>query len=255
LSVYDAGVGDGQDAVLLLQVGGTSPFEITTLIPCGQEVGLQSAVMELARAFHGAAVVMEHRYYGMSIPFVQKVLHALRMARRAVEPMNRQTNSDGTLNATLADLKPEQWKYLSFDQAVADMNAFPLSFAISNNASAFGNVAGVQGLRPSSTPYVMLGAGIGGTRSAAARTVAGSNVFASWSSSAVVQAQSTYPQYFAEIEQACAMMLRRVCGLLISSQCRGSLTRTAAPTSLLFDCSSTPFWMAQLSTRPSPRIS
>jgi hypothetical protein len=55
-AVYDAGAGDAADAVMLLT-----------------ENGIQSAVMQLARAFHGAGVVMEHRYYGKSIPFVQKV--------------------------------------------------------------------------------------------------------------------------------------------------------------------------------------
>jgi hypothetical protein len=54
-TVYDAGVGDAQDAVQLLT-----------------ENGLQSAVMQLARAFHGAGVVLEHRYYGQSVPFAQK---------------------------------------------------------------------------------------------------------------------------------------------------------------------------------------
>jgi hypothetical protein len=54
--VYDAGAGDAQDAVFLLT-----------------ETEGQSAVMELARAFHGAGVVLESRYYGRSVPFVQQV--------------------------------------------------------------------------------------------------------------------------------------------------------------------------------------
>jgi hypothetical protein len=62
LVVYDAGAGDANDAVPLLK-----------------EDGLQSAVMQLARAFHGAGFVLEHRYYGQSIPFVQKVSTSTRI--------------------------------------------------------------------------------------------------------------------------------------------------------------------------------
>jgi hypothetical protein len=98
-------------------------------------------------------------------------------------------------------LKPDQWKYHTLDQAVADINYFPQVFEMTNSSAA-GNVAGEKGLKPQNTPYVILGGGIGGVRAAAARLIKNSAIFASWASSAPIQAQVEYPQFFENIDKA-----------------------------------------------------
>jgi hypothetical protein len=77
----------------------------------------------------------------------------------------------------------------------------PNVFTITNG-SAFGNVAGSEGLLPENTPYVVLGGGIGGVRAAVSRLIPGTSIFASWASSAPVQAQIDFPQYFEAIDNA-----------------------------------------------------
>jgi hypothetical protein len=95
---------------------------------------------------------------------------------------------NGTIvNGTVNDLKPEQWAYHTLDQALSDLDNFPLQFNLSNSSSAFGNVAGSNGLLPDSTPYVVVGGGIGGVRAAMSRLLPSHNIFASWASSAPVQ--------------------------------------------------------------------
>jgi hypothetical protein len=75
LAVYDAGAGNANDATPLLT-----------------EVGLQSAVMQLARAFHGMGVVLEHRYYGKSVPFAQQVsIHLITRSSHLVAAANSRT--------------------------------------------------------------------------------------------------------------------------------------------------------------------
>lgn len=108
---------------------------------------------------------------------------------------------NGTLNASVEDLKPSQWAYHTLDQAVADLNTLPTVFNLSVG-HAVGNVAGQDGLLPANTPYVVLGGGIGGVRAAVSRLIPSSNIFASWASSAPVQAQVQFPQYFEAIEAA-----------------------------------------------------
>jgi hypothetical protein len=199
LAVYDAGAGNANDATPLLT-----------------EVGLQSAVMQLARAFHGMGIVLEHRYYGKSIPFTQQVSshfttgtscsHGRHHLKHHVNPLMwtqftfNSTLNTNSLTANLTSLKPDQWQYHTLDQAIADLNLFPQILNITH-----GNVAGAQGLRPQNTPYIVLGGGIGGVRAAAVRLLDKSNIFASWASSAPVQAQVEFSQYFEAIDRAIPM--------------------------------------------------
>jgi hypothetical protein len=196
LAVYDAGAGNANDATPLLT-----------------EVGLQSAVMQLARAFHGMGVILEHRYYGKSVPFAQQVsIHLITRGSHLVAAANSRTKlieltltqldfndtlNTHTLTANLTNLKPDQWQYHTLDQATADLNLFPQLLNVIH-----GNVAGALALRPQNTPYVVLGGGIGGVRAAAVRLLEKSNIFASWASSAPVQAQVEFPQYFEAIDRA-----------------------------------------------------
>jgi hypothetical protein len=88
---------------------------------------------------------------------------------------------NGTLRSDFNNLTASDLQYFTLDQAVADLLFFPQVFSIANS-SAFGNVAGGNGLKPENTPYIILGGGIAGVRAAIARLGGESRIFASWAS-------------------------------------------------------------------------
>ncbi|KAL5045964.1 hypothetical protein BDW71DRAFT_197970 [Aspergillus fruticulosus] len=112
-------------------------------------------------------IVWEHRpdrsrYYGDSLPY----------------PINNHT-------------PPEHWKYLTTRQALADIPAFAENFTR----------PGLQqhDLTPKSTPWVMIGGSYPGARAAFARNEYPDTIFASFATSAPVQAQINMSVYYEQI--------------------------------------------------------
>nr|AJD23145.1 family S28 serine peptidase [Onygena corvina] len=117
---------------------------------------------QLTRKFNGIGLVFEHRYYGESTPF----------------PISIKT-------------PPEHFKYLNNDQALADLPYLAKSF----KRDAFPK----SDLRPTATPWVMVGGSYPGMRAAFTRDRYPETIFASWASSAPVQAQIDMAVYYEQV--------------------------------------------------------
>lgn len=109
--------------------------------------------------FGGIGIVWEHRYYGESVP----------------------------VNISL-DTDPEDFIYLTSEQALADVPVFAANFSRAN----FPDVD----LTPSSTPWIFVGGSYPGMRAAFMREYYPETIFASYASSAPVQAQNDMSVYF-----------------------------------------------------------
>ncbi|KAL4735421.1 serine carboxypeptidase S28-domain-containing protein [Aspergillus similis] len=116
----------------------------------------------LLQEFGAIGIVWEHRYYGDSLPY----------------PINNHT-------------PPERWKYLTTRQALADIPTFAENFTR----------PGLQkyDLTPGSTPWVMIGGSYPGARAAFARNEYPDTIFASFATSAPVQAQINMSVYHEQI--------------------------------------------------------
>lgn len=114
---------------------------------------------QIVDAFGGIGIVWEHRYYGASSP----------------------------VNISL-DTAPEDFIYLTSEQALADVPVFAANFSRSN----FPDVD----LTPSSTPWIFIGGSYPGMRAAFLRELYPDTIFASYASSAPVQAQNDMSVYF-----------------------------------------------------------
>ncbi|PPQ80737.1 hypothetical protein CVT25_001857 [Psilocybe cyanescens] len=143
-----------------------------------QEFHGLSAVMRLSKRYGGLAILWEHRFYGQSLPF----------------PVNKNTTAN-------------QWRFLNTEQALEDIvyfaNAFPVKgnsshSSISNTSSLLQKFA----IHPSKTPWVMLGGSYPGIRSAIMRIRNPATIFASWASSAPVQAQVDMSSYYKAAERS-----------------------------------------------------
>lgn len=102
------------------------------------------------------------RYYGESLPY----------------PVN--------VNTT-----PEQFKYLTNKQALADVPYFAKNFSLPGHDNT--------DLTPSGTPWVMVGGSYSGMRSAFLRDQYPDTIFASWSSSSPVEARVNMSMYFDQV--------------------------------------------------------
>ncbi|KAF7301782.1 Peptidase S28 [Mycena indigotica] len=132
-----------------------------------------SAVMRLAARYRGLAILWEHRYYGASLPF----------------PVNK--------NTTMA-----QWKFLDTEQALEDVVYFANSFSKPSESHKNSSVPNDLSIHPSSTPWVFLGGSYPGVRAAMLRQRNPSVIFASWASSAPVQAQVDMSSYYKAAERS-----------------------------------------------------
>ncbi|KAJ7281962.1 peptidase S28 [Mycena rebaudengoi] len=139
-----------------------------------QEYHGLSAVMRLAKRYHGIAFLWEHRYYGDSLPF----------------PVNENTTAS-------------QWKFLTTEQALEDVIFFANSFSKTPHAanSSASNPHSLQ-LHPSSVPWVFLGGSYPGIRGAYLRQRNPSTIFAAWASSAPVQAEVDMASYYKAAERS-----------------------------------------------------
>ncbi|EZF33415.1 hypothetical protein H109_00673 [Trichophyton interdigitale MR816] len=117
---------------------------------------------QLTKKFHGIGIIFEHRYYGESTPF----------------PVTVET-------------PPEHFQYLNNDQALADLPFFAKDF----KRKAFPN----DDLRPNATPWVMVGGSYPGMRAAFTRDRYPETIYASWASSAPVQAQIDMAVYYEQV--------------------------------------------------------
>ncbi|KAF8194645.1 serine carboxypeptidase S28-domain-containing protein, partial [Pholiota molesta] len=145
-----------------------------------QEYHGLSATMRLAKRYKGLAILWEHRFYGASLPF----------------PVNENTTAD-------------QWQFLSTEQALEDIVFFSKSFPHPSSkplpnhstSSASGPLQAFP-VHPSTTPWVMLGGSYPGIRSALMRIRNPEVIFASWASSAPVEAQVDMSSYYKAAERS-----------------------------------------------------
>ncbi|KAF2840992.1 hypothetical protein M501DRAFT_930408 [Patellaria atrata CBS 101060] len=113
---------------------------------------------QIVDQFGGIGIVWEHRFYGISTP----------------EPINLQT-------------QPKAFKYHNTMQALADVPYFARNFSRPNiNAD----------LTPGSTPWIFIGGSYPGMRAAFMRKFYPETIFASYASSAPVQASTDMSFYF-----------------------------------------------------------
>lgn len=134
-----------------------------------QEFHGLSAVMRLAKRYSGLAILWEHRFYGASLPF----------------PINRNTTTD-------------QWKYLTTEQALEDVVYFANHFTSNSSSGDMGPVS----FSPSTTPWIWLGGSYPGIRGALLRVRNPETFYATWASSAPVQAQIDMASYYAAAERS-----------------------------------------------------
>ncbi|KAJ9218938.1 hypothetical protein DTO169C6_8739 [Paecilomyces variotii] len=117
---------------------------------------------QFLKEFNAIGIVWEHRYYGDSLPF-------------DVGP----------------DTPVENFKYLTNEQALADLPYFASNFS----RAAFPD----QDLTPKSTPWVMVGGSYSGMRAAFSRNQYPETFFAAFSSSAPVEARIDLSAYWDQV--------------------------------------------------------
>ncbi|KAJ7623506.1 peptidase S28 [Roridomyces roridus] len=153
-----------------------------------QEYHGLSAVMQLAKRYRGIAFLWEHRFYGDSLPF----------------PVNENTTA-------------AQWKFLTTEQALEgalvpsplyllqsllDVVFFADSFPTSAHPLANSSSVNALPIHPSTVPWIFLGGSYPGVRGALLRQRNPSTIFASWASSAPVQAQVDMASYYKAAERS-----------------------------------------------------
>ena len=131
------------------------------------------APVELAKKYHGIAIMWEHRFYGDSMPF-----------------------SVSNLSGAALD-GPEAYKYLTNEQALEDAVYFAKNF----NPPGY-NVFEMEAMRADRRPWVWIGGSYPGVRAAMIRVRNPDIFFASWASSAPVQAQIENSVYFNVVQQS-----------------------------------------------------
>jgi Serine carboxypeptidase S28 len=124
----------------------------------------QSAFAELVKKFNGIGMVWEHRYYGASTPVA----------------MNEKTTASSL-------------QYLTSQQALADVSAFAWNFTRKNFPDT--------DFTPAGSPWVFVGGSYPGMRAAFMRNEYPGTIFASWASSAPVEASIDMSFYFEPVWQ------------------------------------------------------
>lgn len=119
---------------------------------------------DMVDSFGGIGIALEHRYYGASTP----------------------------VNITI-DTDPEDLVFLTVEQALADVAVFAANFS----RPTYPDID----LTPSSTPWIFIGGSYPGIRAALMRDRYPDTIFASYASSAPVQAQVDMSVYFEPIHR------------------------------------------------------
>ncbi|QIX02443.1 hypothetical protein AMS68_007960 [Peltaster fructicola] len=145
---------------------------------CLMEAYDPSAVMQLARKYNGLAIMMEHRFYGESLPF----------------PIDKITG--------LAPAGYDAYRYLTIEQALEDVVYLAQHFQPEGLNSSWTK------LHPSQTPWVFLGGSYPGNRAAWLRIRNPDIIYASWASSApvetVVDMSTYYTQVYSDMTANCS---------------------------------------------------
>ena len=94
----------------------------------------------------------------------------------------------------------DEWKYLTVDQALEDFAVFANGFTLPSASRV--KLQSADALKPQNTPWIVVGASYPGVRAALLRVRNPEVVFASWSSSAPVQAQINMASYYEAAERA-----------------------------------------------------
>ena len=139
----------------------------------GSETVLSSTshpLLKLTEIFHGAAIVWEHRYYGLSSPFPEGLKGTQEESR-------------------------EVYQYLSTEQALEDTVYFTSHFKPNGLEEHW------DSLSPETTPWIWIGGSYPGQRGAMIRRRNPDVFFASWSSSANVQIRESLPEYYLRISR------------------------------------------------------
>jgi hypothetical protein len=85
-------------------------------------------------------------------------------------------------------------------QALEDIEVFAQNFTLARTSPAAKDAA-ARDLRPSRVPWIMIGGSYAGVRAAAMRARNSSTIFASWASSAPVEAKADAASYWASVER------------------------------------------------------
>jgi Serine carboxypeptidase S28 len=135
------------------------------------EIGTRMAPLRLAQRFNGMVILWEHRFYGQSLPF----------------------ELDKSTGTALSGY--DAYKYLNNEQALEDTVYF------ANNFSPPGYEDNGC-FSPSQTPWIWVGGSYSGLRGAMLRVRNPDVFYATWASSAPVQAQIDMSVYFNPIQQS-----------------------------------------------------
>ncbi|KUJ16066.1 uncharacterized protein LY89DRAFT_587448 [Mollisia scopiformis] len=122
------------------------------------------APLELARKYHGVAIIWEHRFFGGSMPF----------------PSNQTTG--------IANAGYNAYKFLNNEQALEDAAYFAQHFRPIGHEK--------DDMSSNSTPWIAIGGSYAGIRAAMLRSRNPEIFFASWPSSAPVQTQVENSEYY-----------------------------------------------------------
>ena len=94
----------------------------------------------------------------------------------------------------------DEWKYLTIDQALEDFVVFAKGFTLPSGSQI--KLQSADALQPQNTPWIVVGASYSGMRAAILRVRNPDVVFASWASSAPIQAQINMASYYEAAERA-----------------------------------------------------
>ena len=147
--------------------------------------------MALTKKYKGLAILWEHRYYGKSLPFQETFSGVVRRSLHY---------PSGSADLSKTKFTLEQWKYLTADQALEDFAVFAKGFTLPSASQI--KLKSADALRPQNTPWIVLGASYPGVRAALLRVRTPEVVFASWASSAPIQAQINMASYYEAAERA-----------------------------------------------------
>lgn len=155
---------------------------------------IPTALMQLAKTYKGLAILWEHRYYGKSQPF--GVSHS-----QSSLPPEKLGNLTCFQLAEDAVRTAQQWSFLTSEQALEDVVYFANNFVAPANTSLSSKLNHPSILQPKETPWIFIGGSYPGMRAAMLRVRNPDVIFASWASSAPVQAQVEMPSYFEAIQR------------------------------------------------------
>ena len=106
----------------------------------------------------------------------------------------------GPSDLSKTNFTQEEWQYLTVDQALEDFAVFAKGFTLPSASRI--KLKSADALRPQNTPWIVVGASYPGVRATLLRVRNPEIVFASWASSAPIQAQINMASYYEAIQRA-----------------------------------------------------